>query len=95
MFKTSLVLSGKADTTANIITHLQSFEVTLRRDSGINPDSGLIMAKKARDQHRSEASPMGKGLVGYECAEKGNKMISCPNRDKWAYAEQKVKGRLI
>jgi hypothetical protein len=29
--------------------------------------------------------------VGYECAEKGNKMISCPNRDKWAYAEQKVK----
>jgi len=91
MFKTSLELSGKADTTANIITHLQSFEVTLRRDSGIDPDSALFVTKKARDRHPSEGSQRGKGSVCYGCGEKGHKIMSCPNRDKWAYAEQKVK----
>jgi hypothetical protein len=91
MFKTSLELSGKADTTANIITHLKSFEVTLRRDSGIDPDSALFVTKKARDRHPSESSQRGKGFVCYGCGEKGHKIVSCPNRDKWAYAEQKVK----
>jgi hypothetical protein len=91
MFKTSLQLSGKADTSANIITHMQSFEATLRGDSVIDPDSTLLLTKKARDQHPSESSQRGKGLVFYGCGEKGHKIMSCPNRNKWAYAEQKVK----
>jgi len=45
MFNTSLELSGNADTTANIITHMQSFEVTHRRDSGIDSASALFVTK--------------------------------------------------
>jgi len=93
MFKTSLELSGKGDTTTNIITHLQSFEVTLRRDRGIDPDSALFfVTKKARDRHPPQTSHRGSGIVCYGCGETGHKIVSCMNRDKWAsYADQKVK----
>jgi len=91
MFKTSLELSGKADTTANIITHLQSFEVTLRRDSGIDPDSALFVTKKGRGRQPGQTSQRT-GIVCYGCGENGDKIVNCMNRDKWAsYADQKVK----
>ena len=91
MFKTSLQLSGKADTTANIITHLQSFEVTLRRDSGIDPDSTLFVTKKGRGRQPGQTSQRT-GIVCYGCGENGHKIANCMNRDKWAsYADQKVK----
>ena len=91
MFKTSLELSGKADTTANIVTHLQSFEVTLRRDSGIDPDSALFVTKKGRGRQPGQTSQRT-GIVCYGCGENGHKIANCMNRDKWAsYADQKVK----
>jgi len=91
MFKTSLELSGKADTTANIITHLQSFEVTLRRDSGIDSDSALFVTKKGRGRQPGQTSQRT-GIVCYGCGENGHKIVNCMNRDKWAsYADQKVK----
>jgi hypothetical protein len=91
MFRTSLELSGKADTTANIITHLQSFEVTLRRDSGIDPDSALFVTKKGRSRQPGQTSQRT-GIVCYGCGENGHKIVNCMNRDKWAsYADQKVK----
>jgi len=91
MFKTSLQLSGKADTTANIITDLQSFEVTLRRDSGIDPDSALFVTKKGRGWQPGQTSQRT-GIVCYGCGENGHKIVNCINRDKWAsYAHQKVK----
>jgi len=91
MFKTSLELSGKADTTANIITHLQSFEVTLRRDSGIDPDSAVFVTKQGRGRQPGQTSHRT-GIVCYGCGENGHKIVNCMNRDKWAsYADQKVK----
>jgi hypothetical protein len=91
MFKTSLELSGKADTTTNIITHLQSFEVTLRRDSGIDPDSALFVTKKGRGRQPGHTSQRT-GILCYGCGENGLKIVNCMNRDKWAsYADQKVK----
>jgi hypothetical protein len=90
MFKTSLELSGNADTTANVIRHFQSFEVTLRRDGGIDPDSALFVTKKGRGRQPCQISQMT-GIVCYGCGEKGHKITSCQNRDKWAYGEQKVK----
>ena len=48
MFKTSMGLSGKADSTTNIFTHLQSFELTLRQNRDIDPDSALFVMKKGR-----------------------------------------------
>jgi len=91
MFKTFLQLSGKADTTANIITHLQSFEVTLRRDSGIDPDSALFVTKKGCGRQPGQTSHRT-GIVCYGCGENGHNIVNCMNRDKWAsYAGQKVK----
>jgi hypothetical protein len=79
-FKTTLQFSGKADTAADIITNLESFEITLRRDKGIAPDAALFMSKKQ------------KGLMCYGCGEKGHKKPDCPNKDKWAsYADEKSK----
>jgi len=90
MFKTSLEISGEADTTANIITHLQSFEVTLRRDCGINPDSALFVTKKGHGQQPDQTSQRT-GIVCYGCGENGHKIQNCMNRNKWAsYADQKV-----
>jgi hypothetical protein len=66
----------------NIITHLQLFEVTLRRDSGIDPDSALFVTQKARGRHPSETSQRGKGLVCYGSGQKGHKIVSCTNKDK-------------
>jgi len=82
MFKTSLEISGRADTTTNIITHLQLFEVTLRRDSGIDPDSALFVTKKAHGRHPNETSQRGKGLVYYGSGQKEHKIVSCTNKDK-------------
>jgi len=91
MFKTSLELSGKADTTTNIITHLQSFEVTLRRDRGINPNSAFSVKKKSREWFPAQTSLRASGIVYNGCSETGQKIVSCMDRDKWAsYAEQMV-----
>jgi len=91
MFKTSLELSGKADTAANIITHLQSFEVTLHRDIAIDPDSALFVTKKGRGRQPGQTG-QSTGAVCYGCGENGHKIVNCMNRDKWAsYADQKVK----
>jgi len=91
MFKTSLELSGKTDTTASIITHLQSFEVTLRRDRDIDPDSASFVTKKGRGRQPGQISQRT-GIVCYGCGENGHKIMNCMNRDKWAsYADQKVK----
>jgi len=50
---TSLEFSGKVGTVANIITHLQSFEATLHRYKGIDPDSALFVTKKGpRSAHQ-------------------------------------------
>jgi hypothetical protein len=89
-FKISLQLSGKADTAADIITHLETFEVTLRRDKGIAPDSALFVSKKGRGRHPD--THWNKGFVCYGCGEKGHKKSDCSNRNKWAsYANEKSK----
>jgi len=90
MSKTSLELSGKADTTANIITHLESFEVTLRQESGIDPASAFSVTKKGRSRQPGQTSQRT-GILCYVCGEKGHNIANCMNRDKWAsYADQKV-----
>jgi len=91
VFKTSFELSGKAVIRAKIITRMQSFEVTLRRDSAVVHDPDLCGKKMARDQHPSESSQRGKGFECHGCGEKGHKIRSSPDRYQWAYAEQKDK----
>jgi len=90
-FKTSLEFSGKADPGANIITHLQSFKITLRRDSGIDSDSAIFVLKQGRSWQPGQTSQRT-GILCYGFSENGYNIVDCMNRDKRAsYADQKVK----
>jgi hypothetical protein len=91
MFKTSLQLSGKGDTTTNIITHWQSFEVSLRQPSGIDPDSTLFVTQKSCGRQPGQTHRRT-GIVRFVCGDIEHNIVNCMNREKWAsYADQKAK----
>jgi hypothetical protein len=92
-FTTALELNDKTDTAANITMHLQSFEVSLRRDKGIAPDAPLFGSKRARGKNNSKGSSVSTYTNSsgqqvkhtcFSCGEKGHKKVKCPNKDKWA-----------
>ena len=87
--RVAVTLSGKADMTANIITHLQSFKVTFHGASGIDPDSALCVTKTGCGRQPGQTSHRT-DIVCHACGENGHKIVNCMNRDKWAsYADQK------
>ena len=91
----TLGLTEKADTVANITSHLLSFEATLRRAKGLSPDAALFVTKKGRGRTSKGDGTKGQksqGIVCHGCGEKGHIKPKCRNKDKWAsYAEKKSK----
>jgi hypothetical protein len=88
-YASALELTDKADTVASIITHLLSFEASLRRSKCLDPDAALFVSMKGRG--RGQQDQKG-GLVRYGCGERGHKKMNCPKEDEWApYSEKKSK----
>jgi len=100
-FVSTLGLTQKADTVANITSHLLSFEATLRKTKGLSPDTALFVAKKGSgrtsntkgDGTKGESQGQkSQGIMCHGCGEKGHIEPKCRNKDKWAsYAEKKSK----
>jgi hypothetical protein len=92
-FLSTLELTGKAETPAEIITHLLVFEAKLRRARGLTPDAALFISKKGRAkksktsaansaQGHASANASRREITCYGCGEKGHFKRNCPNKDK-------------
>jgi len=96
-FLSTLELTEKADTVANITSNLLSFEATLRIGNGLSPYAGLFVMKKGCGRTSKGDSTNGErrsqkcqGIVCHGCGEKGHIQPKCRNMDKWAsYAAEK------
>jgi hypothetical protein len=83
-FVLTLELSEKADTVANITSHLLSFEATLRRALGLSPDAALFVTTKSRgrpskgDGTKCESrGQKSQGIMFHGCGEKGHIKPKC------------------
>ena len=95
-FVSTLELTERADTVANITSHLLSSEATLRRAKGLSPDAPSFVTKKGRGRtSNTKGASRGQkshGIMCHGCGEKGHNKPKCRNKDKWAsYAEKKSK----
>jgi hypothetical protein len=71
-FVSMLELTEKADTVANITSHLLSFEATIHRAKGVSPDAALFVMTKGRSR---TSNTKGDGMKGESRSQKSRGIV--------------------
>jgi hypothetical protein len=85
-FPSTLEVSETADTVANIVTHLLSFEARLGRPRGLSPHAALFVTKKGvgRRSKDKKSDDWMNHVVCHGCGIKGPIKAKCRRKHKWA-----------
>jgi hypothetical protein len=90
-FVSTLELSGKVETSVEIIMHLLAFKAEFWQAHSLVPDIALFISKKERGEKsrtstvnsvQGQANASWKEITCYTCGEKGHIKRNCPNKDK-------------
>jgi hypothetical protein len=76
-FKQMLTMTGKTESTNELLSHLLTFEAQLKREKGLPSDSALFVTRRQR-----EKAIMSK-ITCFGCGVKGHKKEDCYRHDKW------------
>jgi len=89
-FASTLGVTEKADTVANIVTHLLSFEASLRRARGLAPDAALFVTEKGRGRYSKDkkGDDWKSQVICHGCGVKGHMKAKCRSKHKWALYEK-------
>jgi hypothetical protein len=81
----TLKLTGKANTVTDIISHLLSFEASLRQARGLAPDAALFVSTKGRGRKGTSTHTNGQqeNRTCFGCGRKGHVKSECRSRHKW------------
>jgi hypothetical protein len=72
-----LTMTGKTESTNQLLSHLLTFEAQLKREKGLPSDSALFDTRRQR-----EKAIMSK-ITCFGCGVKGHKKEDCYRQDKW------------